>query len=449
MKKCPGSGQSNINLFDLALVCLSQSYAPTLDSFKEGIGFIASGIKETKENRAHFIAICDNDGDFKASVAKMIPIFADYTNSEIKKIPCSHLVIEMEESRENLRKNQAYEKAVKSAQGFLNSHWSSELPAAQSEVITNLFKYNRDKIACLNTTGRWQLGCYAFFSVADPTMILGAAWKAPLAARLVSKFTQVVGREKNVIQAVEAKNSVSLVASKGTSAATSGLSKASKDLEVKLASMPIKEKKAGYGGVAEKEIEPLGGGAHRSYLAKLQDGTLGVWKPEEVGEIGANYRAEILAYQVDSDLGFNIVPPTVERTINSETGSFQLYMKSVEKDPKPSEKQKMQLFDFIIDNRDRHQGNYLVSRDRKIIAIDNGSSFTGEGDNGTSYFRKRKDIEAFLKTDEGKQIVASMKQRLDDEEFTQKVLNALGAKDTERLAKRMRFIIKQAESNNY
>ena len=99
------------------------------------------------------------------------------------------------------------------------------------------------------------------------------------------------------------------------------------------------------------------------------------------------YKSEIAAYQLDRLLGLDMVPPTVERRVGSDLASVQLWVEGcrVIKDvdqkacPKPVEWAKQVLrqkvFDNLIANIDRNQGNILVDGEWNLILIDHSRAF--------------------------------------------------------------------------
>ncbi len=104
-----------------------------------------------------------------------------------------------------------------------------------------------------------------------------------------------------------------------------------------------------------------------------------------------NWKWEIAAYQLDKYLGLNMVPPTVERGFQRNRGSCQLWVESMmslkkkfdEKIKTPSYKifywnrafYKQRAFDNLIANEDRHQNQYLITEDWRMILIDHSRSF--------------------------------------------------------------------------
>jgi len=108
-----------------------------------------------------------------------------------------------------------------------------------------------------------------------------------------------------------------------------------------------------------------------------------------------NWRWEIAAYLLDKHLGLNLVPPTVEKRFQNNKGSCQLWV-----DAKMSLKDKYEqniktpsykvfhwnralylqrAFDNLIANQDRHQNQYLITEDWRMILIDHSRSFSTSG----------------------------------------------------------------------
>ncbi len=103
------------------------------------------------------------------------------------------------------------------------------------------------------------------------------------------------------------------------------------------------------------------------------------------------WKFEIAAYYFDKHLGLNMVPPTVEKRFHNDLGSCQLWIKA-----KMTMKDKVEgkiktppikvfyynralnlqrYFDNLIGNEDRHQNNYLITEDWRILLIDHSRSF--------------------------------------------------------------------------
>ena len=118
-----------------------------------------------------------------------------------------------------------------------------------------------------------------------------------------------------------------------------------------------------------------------------------LWKNPEGRMKGyiEGWKFEIAAYLFDKHLGLNMIPPTVEKRSHNDRGSCMLWVeaKMTMKD-KVEQKIKtppikvfnynralnlQRFFDNLIGNEDRHQNNYLITEDWRIILIDHSRSF--------------------------------------------------------------------------
>lgn len=102
-----------------------------------------------------------------------------------------------------------------------------------------------------------------------------------------------------------------------------------------------------------------------------------------------SYTFECVAYELSRMLGIDNVPPCVERSLKDQQGSLQLWVeqamteKARRAENRPledpmrwaREKQTLRLFDSLIANIDRNQGNMLIDRRGKLWFIDHTRSF--------------------------------------------------------------------------
>ncbi len=139
------------------------------------------------------------------------------------------------------------------------------------------------------------------------------------------------------------------------------------------------------------------GGINETAYVKFKDDGGGVFKPGD-GEVCRDskdkdflpgYKCERAAYLVSRFLNFDLVPPTVIRTVGNRIGSVQEFIEDTKTinetkeghdlpKSKVLEFQKMWLFDLLILNDDRHSGNFLITGEEgkeNVIAIDHGYSF--------------------------------------------------------------------------
>lgn len=126
-------------------------------------------------------------------------------------------------------------------------------------------------------------------------------------------------------------------------------------------------------------------------FVKLRDDGAGIFKPAG-GEInlrervrcGTYFKRERAAYLLDKFLGFDLVPETVIRTLNGQQGSMQRFIPDAKSGYETSgevlqrnqqQLRKLWMFDYVLWNSDRHDGNLLFDGQEKLHAIDNGLSF--------------------------------------------------------------------------
>lgn len=114
------------------------------------------------------------------------------------------------------------------------------------------------------------------------------------------------------------------------------------------------------------------------------------WKPLPPARRGGyweSYKSEIAAYELDKLLALHMVPPVVERTVDGKTGAAVMWvapvsgwnMKKPVHGPEPEwsrQVSRMKLFDQLIANIDRNQGNLLYDADWHLLLIDHSRAFT-------------------------------------------------------------------------
>jgi len=103
-----------------------------------------------------------------------------------------------------------------------------------------------------------------------------------------------------------------------------------------------------------------------------------------------SYKAEIAAYEVDKLLKMDMVPPSVERQLEGNTGAAQLWVENisaVKENASPGESNRadwdnqlarMTMFDNLIGHRDRSLGNMIRDVEWNLILLDHSRAF-GDG----------------------------------------------------------------------
>ena len=113
-------------------------------------------------------------------------------------------------------------------------------------------------------------------------------------------------------------------------------------------------------------------------------------RPGKVNGYFESYKSEIAAYKLDRLLQLDMVPPTVERLVDHDPASVQLWvedtrmLKEIEtlklKSPDPDgwnrQFHRVQVFDDLVGNIDENKGNLLFDRAWNFIKIDHSRAFT-------------------------------------------------------------------------
>ena len=132
--------------------------------------------------------------------------------------------------------------------------------------------------------------------------------------------------------------------------------------------------------IDKNNIKKLGmGGATKPKSVSLPLGIRGVFKKKKSMHPSSDYKSEIAAYHFDRMFGFRLVPMTVRRVVKGVPGSMQYFIKGatpVSKIPGYQRSKNLNVFDYLISNKDRNGENILVAWDREI-GIDHGLSLRG------------------------------------------------------------------------
>ena len=104
-----------------------------------------------------------------------------------------------------------------------------------------------------------------------------------------------------------------------------------------------------------------------------------------------SYKSEIAAYELDKLLNLHMVPPIVERTVKGEKGAAIYWVENVKgwdvknppRGPDPMwsrQLTRMKMFDLLVANIDRNQGNLIYDADWHLFLIDHSRAFIGKKD---------------------------------------------------------------------
>ncbi len=121
------------------------------------------------------------------------------------------------------------------------------------------------------------------------------------------------------------------------------------------------------------------------------------WKPIPTGMLHGkmeSYRSEIAAYELSRYLGLHMVPPVVERRIGSARGAVVYWIDGVRpwtpgEPPRIAgakwsrQTSRMLMFDQLIGNIDRNQGNLLYDDNGHLYLIDHSRAFVVQSIPGT------------------------------------------------------------------
>ena len=154
-------------------------------------------------------------------------------------------------------------------------------------------------------------------------------------------------------------------------------------------------------------LKELGVGVTRPQRATLAPGgpvDAMVWKPIKPGRYSGHwesYKSEIAAYELDKFFGLGMIPPTVERRVQSEPGAAVMWVAPAQsfkdlggvpgqkgvKPPPPAlagrwnlQIIRAKMLDNLIGNPDPNLGNWMVDPAWNLILIDHTRAFTSSRD---------------------------------------------------------------------
>ena len=146
------------------------------------------------------------------------------------------------------------------------------------------------------------------------------------------------------------------------------------------------------GTIVKMEDVPVG--VTKPQRATLENGSRFAWKPLRPGYnkgFMESYKSEIAAYKLDRMLDLHMVPPIMERTIEGKTGAAVFWIentrpwniKAPPQGPEPMwsmQLTRMKMFDLLIANIDRNQGNLIYDADWHLFLIDHSRAFINKKD---------------------------------------------------------------------
>jgi len=146
------------------------------------------------------------------------------------------------------------------------------------------------------------------------------------------------------------------------------------------------------GKVLKMEDVPIG--VTKPQRATLETGSRFAWKPLPPGfnkGYMESYKSEIAAYKLDRFLEMHMVPPIMERNIQGKNGAAVFWIENTKgwsvthppQGPEPMwsiQLTRMKMFDLLIANIDRNQGNLLYDADWHLFLIDHSRAFIDKRD---------------------------------------------------------------------
>jgi hypothetical protein len=146
------------------------------------------------------------------------------------------------------------------------------------------------------------------------------------------------------------------------------------------------------GKVLKMEDVPIG--VTKPQRATLENGSRFAWKPLRPGYNKGymeSYKSEVAAYKLDRMLELHMGPPIAERNMDGKTGAAVYWIEnttgwSVAKPPQGPEPMwslqltRMKMFDLLIANIDRNQGNLIFDADWHLFLIDHSRAFIDKKD---------------------------------------------------------------------
>lgn len=127
-------------------------------------------------------------------------------------------------------------------------------------------------------------------------------------------------------------------------------------------------------------------GSTEAYAVFFENGLIGVFKPES--KLWNTY-GELLVYRLSEYFGYHLVPPTVIRTFNGQTGSLQMFVETKENHLSSQdrflelyarvpevEKERERLIHYLAGQWDRHSANLVIDDAGHLVTVDNADAAT-------------------------------------------------------------------------
>jgi hypothetical protein len=129
----------------------------------------------------------------------------------------------------------------------------------------------------------------------------------------------------------------------------------------------------------------LGGGVNSTKIITLENGLKAVFKLPAYGEWAGGPKEEVGAWEIAKLVGLeDIVAPCVFRDYEGQRGSLMKFWdgtvaakltKREDYWDGDLDLHRAAAFDYVLGNADRHDGNWMVSKEGRLQLIDNGFSF--------------------------------------------------------------------------
>jgi hypothetical protein len=188
-----------------------------------------------------------------------------------------------------------------------------------------------------------------------------------------------------------------------------------------------------------------------------------LWKNVSGSPLGIvdSWLYEIAAYNLDKLLGLGMVPPTVQKRFRGMAGSCQLWIedsavlkkklqqglssKVLDKPQWLRQAYIQQLFDNLIGNEDRHQGNVLITTDERSFLIDHSRTFrTTKAFTNVLPFSEAKFPGVGVMRELPRSLVEKVKA-LDERSMREAVGNTLNKKEIGAVLARKELVIKEID----